>query len=238
MRIKQSAVFLNDVVRELREGRVAPADFQRPFVWTEDDVLKLIKSILVGYPIGSLVVWTPHGKADLTKVGRSRLGPIAMRGAGQYASLVLDGQHRLATLAWMAHDPRNLPEDLTAHETDVWGRRQLVCDLDAGVIRLSETDRGDGVFRLPVRVLFDKALLNRLLVERFDGEWRHLSVERKEGGLRLLDAWENAFREARVIVVDVENATAAEALDAFLHICKVGVPMSEKDFSRALAWAM
>ena len=40
-----------------------------------------------------------------------------------------------------------------------------------------------------------------------------------------------------VVVTDMADATAAEAKDAFLHICKVGVPMSEADFEKAVSWA-
>ena len=238
MRTHQSAVFLNDVLHSVREGGLAPAGFQRPYVWSQDDVLKLVKSVLRGYALGTFVLWTPNGKADLSKVGRQRLGQIVLNAADRYASLVLDGQNRLASLGWMAHDMSRMPGDMTEHEQAVWGGQRLVCDLDNGEICFADSDGGNGVFRLPIRVLFESSQLNRMLLDRWDTDWAHLSVSRKEEGLHLLQIWENAFRDARVIVADIQDATAEEAKEAFLHICKVGVPMSEDDFTRAMAWAL
>ena len=56
--------------------------------------------------------------------------------------------------------------------------------------------------------------------------------------LRHLAQCQNAFRNAQVVVTNLEQATVEEAKDAFLHICKVGVPMSAADFEAAVSWAV
>lgn len=43
-------------------------------------------------------------------------------------------------------------------------------------------------------------------------------------------------REARTVETLIQNATAEEARHAFLRICRVGVPMSQEDFDRAVGW--
>lgn len=86
MDITQHATFLQSLVKQVRQGSLMPASFQRHYVWNQDDILALIESILIGYPIGAFLVWSPYGKADLTKVGRRRLG--ACLRDGRYRSCV------------------------------------------------------------------------------------------------------------------------------------------------------
>lgn len=54
--------------------------YQRPFVWTEDDILALIDSVSRGLPIGQILIWD------------TRLN-------GAEHAYVIDGQHRLAALS-------------------------------------------------------------------------------------------------------------------------------------------
>lgn len=240
MNIVQHSTFLQSLVRQVRDGKLLPASFQRPYVWSRDDVLALIESILLGYPIGGFLVWSPWGKADLTKVGRGRLGPIYATSEVQHASLLLDGQNRLATMAWILRDfVAPPPEDLTANEQAVWfNGDRLVADFSLKRILFVPEAEADVGLRMPVAACLDNRLTNLEVRRRWDNEWSQFSEDERNAGIGWFDEVAASFREARVVVTDMENATAAEAKHAFLHICKVGVPMSEKDFENAIAWAL
>ncbi len=239
MRIHQNALFLNSLVADAREGRLTPAAFQRPYVWTQHDVLALVESILAGYPLGGFLLWSPHGKADISKLGRRRLGPVEAQEDSKSVSLLLDGQNRLATLAWMGHDiSTGLPADMTDHETEVWGNgTRLMCDLAAHRVLFVQAGQPEPELSLPMSAVVDTRKSNQMCRDRWDNEWAHLSEEARDHGLRWLDECQNALRDTRVVVTDMESATIEQARDAFLHICKVGVPMSEADFDAAFRWA-
>ena len=52
--------------------------------------------------------------------------------------------------------------------------------------------------------------------------------------LTWLDHVGSQLREARITITHIENATVEEAREAFLHISRAGVPMSQEDFDNAL----
>lgn len=91
--IYHSSKFINELVRSAQQGEYALPTFQRDFVWDVQDVLKLLDSILVGYPLGSLLTWERWGKH--VREVRSFKGVEVVR---PDASLVLDGQQRIQSL--------------------------------------------------------------------------------------------------------------------------------------------
>ncbi len=91
--ITHSSRFIYDLTRSVREGEYALPLFQRDFVWGVEDVLKLLDSILVGYPIGSILTWQRWSKH--VRQVRSFRGVKETR---PDAALVLDGQQRIQAL--------------------------------------------------------------------------------------------------------------------------------------------
>lgn len=236
-RIAQGAHFLQELVRMVSRGALVPAAFQRPYVWSQDDVLALVGSLLKRYPVGSFLLWTPQ--EALPQHGRSRLGPIlADNSPSSTSSLLLDGQNRLATMAWMTHDPAApLPADISEMERQTWGAHVLMMDLFEEKFVFIGRNETPSPTMLPSYLAFDTMARWRLIRERWDNDWTHLGDERVDRMLRWMDEVDRAFSDARVTVTEIHNASAQEARDAFLHICRVGVPMSEADFDAALNWA-
>ena len=76
-------------------GMLRIPHFQRGFRWNWDDIRKLLDSIVKGYPIGSLLLWTrPAPKQTL------KLGDLTIEApATDNALWVVDGQQRLTSLA-------------------------------------------------------------------------------------------------------------------------------------------
>ncbi len=94
--------FLRDLLAEARAGRLQLPDFQRSYVWGDEDVRMLIASILRGFPVGALLTLRSGGPVSF----RPRLleGVEAARqaagdGPAQAAEeLLLDGQQRITSL--------------------------------------------------------------------------------------------------------------------------------------------
>lgn len=78
------------VVDQIENGNLLLPEFQRGYVWNRDQVRGLMRSLYLGYPVGSLLVW--QTKTDTT--GTRGTGP----GAPGYVDLLLDGQQRMTSL--------------------------------------------------------------------------------------------------------------------------------------------
>jgi len=78
------------LLKDIENKDLVLPEFQRDFVWKEDDIKKYIQSVYKKYPTGSLLIW-------------KTLNPPKIRGKqelseGIYTRVLLDGQQRLTTL--------------------------------------------------------------------------------------------------------------------------------------------
>lgn len=86
---------VEDLLGELRRGRMRIPSFQRGFRWERSDAAKLLDSLWRGYPIGTLLFWETSAEAGEVTFGTVRVG-----GGGRSDALwVVDGQQRLMSLA-------------------------------------------------------------------------------------------------------------------------------------------
>ena len=66
----QSPPLISDIEREV----IALPDLQRPFVWEDTKVRDLLDSLLVGFPVGTLVFWHTSDEKDARALGAKRPG--------------------------------------------------------------------------------------------------------------------------------------------------------------------
>src|SRR4051794_6273762 len=87
------------LVEQAHEGKICLPNFQRDFVWPREEVADLVRSIIRGYFIGSLLLL--RCDAD-----NPPFAPIFLRGSKPLHTdarpelLVLDGQQRLSSLIY------------------------------------------------------------------------------------------------------------------------------------------
>lgn len=123
------------LVEQAHRGDICLPNFQRDFVWKRDEVADLVRSIVRGYFIGSLLLLRCDRK-------NPPFAPIFLRGAEpsfrdpRPELLVLDGQQRLSSLLYALTAP-----DLSLKDSSQ--RRWFFLDLD---LLLSEPDTDDVVF--------------------------------------------------------------------------------------------
>src|SRR3954469_20371548 len=85
---------LKDILRWAEEGRLQLPEFQRDYVWGDEDVRSLIASVAKGFPVGSLLTLETGGEVEfkprlLTGVPAKDIPP---------GELLLDGQQRITSL--------------------------------------------------------------------------------------------------------------------------------------------
>lgn len=232
MPISQGQVSMMNVVAELLQGRMVPARFQRAYVWEAQDVLKLCRSLELKIPLGAIVSWIAPDDASQDQ-GRHRLGPVHLAHGQQHAKLLVDGQNRMASIAWMLRDPAApVPEDLSEKERATWASgRHLVMNLATRKFEFLERDEG---LTMPIRALFDTRLVSRFQRERWNRQWSDFDDDEKDAGLDWVGRCCNATSHAQMIETVLHDCSRQEAVEAFIHMSKLGVPMSEEDFRTAL----
>jgi len=100
-------------------------EFQREYVWSRDQVRKLIMSLMNEYPTGSLLIWTTDNPPEIKNnaVNRDKIG---------MTSVILDGQQRMTTLYLLTQN--GIPPYYRQEEI-VNDPRNLYFDLDTGDLR-------------------------------------------------------------------------------------------------------
>ncbi|WP_225766814.1 DUF262 domain-containing protein [Inquilinus sp. Marseille-Q2685] len=85
---------LKDLLEDIDEGKIQLPEFQRDYVWNEDDVCSLIASIAKGFPVGALLM--------LERGGDVAFKPRGIEGTKvegiEPELLLLDGQQRMTSL--------------------------------------------------------------------------------------------------------------------------------------------
>lgn len=142
---------LATLVESVREGQVRVPHFQRGLRWKRPDAVKLIDSVLRGFPIGSLLLWKREAPAGEVKLGNVKI----VTEARTDALYVVDGQQRITTFL-NAFDPRAGRE----------GEFALVYDLSQRPFRVRAAAKGDSPEKvIPLPVLFDLRLVLRWVSE-------------------------------------------------------------------------
>lgn len=82
-----------DLLTDVNNGRIGLPDLQRPFVWKDNKVRELLDSMMKGYPIGYIMLWSSPEEYDNTGyIGKND------KIYNRPDDLVIDGQQRLTAL--------------------------------------------------------------------------------------------------------------------------------------------
>ena len=84
---------VGDLLRDVEIGRIGLPDLQRQFVWKDSKVRDLLDSMLRGFPIGYVILWSSPEDYENTKtIGNNE------KTFKKPDDLVIDGQQRLTSL--------------------------------------------------------------------------------------------------------------------------------------------
>jgi hypothetical protein len=210
---------VDDLLAELREGRLRMPPFQRGMKWQDEDRIDLFDSLYRGFPIGTLLVWRHH-----LDPGEVRFGDLAFEARGrQDGFLIVDGQQRVTTLASALLVPRAA------------GERTILFDLETEEFRYGRAreDTPSGfpgaapqASDIPVHELFDSSRLIQWLARRTRGLPPAIIDRALECGKRL--------RQYRVPVNIVNTADEDVVLTIFDRTNRTGRRLDDADVFTAL----
>ena len=49
---------VGEILTDVKNGKIGLPDLQRPFVWPDSKVRELLDSMMKGYPIGYIMLWS------------------------------------------------------------------------------------------------------------------------------------------------------------------------------------
>ena len=86
---------VEDLLRDVENGRIGLPDLQRQFVWKDNKVRDLLDSMIKGFPIGYLILWSsPEDYVNTKTIGKND------KAYSRPDDLVIDGQQRLTSLSF------------------------------------------------------------------------------------------------------------------------------------------
>ena len=193
---------------------------------------ELFESVLSGYPIGSLLFWTPRDTDVLTM---DWIGPIIApkKPSNQSISLVLDGHQRLATLYGVLRLAENYPKDehASAEQLSWW----LGYDVEAQQpkqMRRPDDFRSSTI--LPLRAVLRTADFVRF-ARNIDHD-PNLSPEKKTLYIDRADEVQRALRDYRIALTNMRDGTVDDAVAIFSRINRSGRRITPDQMAVALTY--
>ena len=94
---------LNGVIAQIEAGKIVLPAMQRPFVWKDDRITRLVDSMLRGFPIGTALLWKTSVMRRFRPFQKDIQSDAGITidfesGGSSERYLVLDGQQRLTSL--------------------------------------------------------------------------------------------------------------------------------------------
>lgn len=219
------ASLVSDIEREV----IALPDLQRPFVWEDTKVRDLLDSLLLGFPVGTLVLWHTSTDREARALGGDRPGLRA-------TTLVIDGQQRLTSLYAVMRgvdviDKDGSPRRVTIAFRPRDGRFEVA---DAAI-------RKDPEFLPNVTELWSgtrpKPQLRRDIINGLRDKGRPVDEKYEDAVERNLDR-AHSIADYRFPTVDIrktaatqaEEATEEDVADIFVRINNQGTRLGQADF--------
>lgn len=153
---------LKDLLREAHDGKLQLPDFQRSYVWDDEDVRALLASVCKGYPIGALLTLEAGSKVNFK--------PRLLEGVPQRSippsSLLLDGQQRITSLYQTTYS-RNPVRTLNDKKQEI--ERYYYVDIKQAL------EKGADIETAILAVPPDR------IIRRFFGKGAEIDLSHKEG---------------------------------------------------------
>lgn len=231
---------LRSLLEDVQRGHIRVPRFQRPFVWTDNQRLDLLRSVRDNMPIGSLLVWrtVKFKLASFPSVGPHEIPQIVEVAPATGWQYLLDGHQRVSTLLGLLLQPQGGCANVTGNDSDVidWDIQYDLLEQDFVFGRKADRARSKHPL-LPLWTLLDGRLVNKHMRElrrRADAEgWTDVELESWE---ERADQLSYRFQQCRVPIVVMVSDDLELAARTFQRINSLGTPMGEAHLVAALTW--
>lgn len=217
------------LLADVRAGHIQVPRFQRPFVWEDERRVELLRSLRVGIPIGSLLVWrTSQNRLRCFEAIAGVVVPSPVQ--GQTVSYLLDGHQRLTTLfaAFTSPQTRSLHS-----VSDSEAPEPIYFDLDQDDFVVGNPSGAWSC--LPLYLFLDAVALRQ--------HFRNIERNGLVGSLAEIDRLQSiaesvlyAMQWCRIPIIPLSTDDVELATRTFHRVNSQGVPMNEFHMVAALTW--
>lgn len=213
--------YLPSLFRKIQNGELRIPAFQRGFVWKQKNIIELMESIFLGYPIGSLLFWR-SAVGQLKEIPAEQTSfPTAEHRSGDVL-YVLDGMQRMSTLYGVFHKGTTKDQKFRIAydflEKRFYSPNEESDELREGSIPL------ESLFNPREFLAFQSQALLR---PEGDGD------EIIERSIEL----QSIFQEYLVPTVTINDRGIPDVVEIFSRVNSTGVKLDVVDFVRALTWS-
>jgi len=213
-RLSTETPLFQDLIADIRKGSIKIPQFQRKFVWKEEQAFKLLDSIKNNYPIGSLLVWRTSQKLAVERnIGNFKLPKTDDMIPTDY---VLDGQQRI-TVVYSSLGAEDVSEGFSPGY-----------DLENQIFVSLDENRSALVF--PLRYAYNTTNLLDFRTSLLHSTQKHDLQSR-------LDELVAAFTNYRIPVVTLKDLSISEVCPIFERINSSGTKLSIYDLMVAATWS-
>jgi len=225
--VKPEVLFIYEIIKDVVAGKIRIPKFQRPFVWRREQMLDLLSSIYLQYPIGSLLLW----ETDTKLASIDWVGPVYVPSISSgLASHVLDGQQRLSTLVGALQKPRDNQPTIT----DLVDPERWTIWFDAKRKGFEHPKPGTTMqpWHFPLQKLMDT-------VEFLRECQRILGSGDPDAGkyIDIVQDLTRSFTTYKLPVIRIKNTMLTQAVDIFARLNSKGQTMSADQMVSALSYA-
>lgn len=241
--------FLKDLLADAHAGRLQLPDFQRSYVWGDEDVRMLLASVLRGFPVGALLTLSTGGEVTFhprllagVEGTRKHRGEPAAEPARE---LLLDGQQRITSLygALLSPLPMVVRKPKSERTTlrryyylDIARALDPEAELEEAILGLPESRRrNDELLRIdlssrekeleqgcfPLDIAFDTAAVMRWLwdYQRYGG---HIDRSRTDLAQRFMQEVLQPLHSYQMPTIRLGSDTSREAICLVFEKVNVG----------------
>lgn len=211
---------IDDLARRVLIGDILLPKFQRDLVWKQQQILDLLDSVALNYPIGSLLLW--QSRQELRSENCIADLEIQLPKPDYPVNYLLDGQQRLSTICGALHWHGNDPNS-------VWN---IAYDLrHCDFIHLDSLDDPPQHF---VRM---NKLADGAEFYKYCATLDSLSAPDKDTLKKNADSLFNRFKDYKVATVTLGDMSIQDVAPIFERINSTGTRLTIVDLMRAATWS-
>lgn len=213
-RLGTDTPLIRDLIADIKNGQIKIPQFQRKFVWKEEQAFDLLDSIANNYPVGSLLLWRTHVRlAAERNIGNFKLPETDDLTPTDY---VLDGQQRLTVVYSSLGAPVSEEGFAAAYH------------LEEDTFLQAPLEHDPLVF--PLRWMFDTTKL-------LDFRTGLTTYPKHEEYQRRLDLIISSFTNYRIPIITLKELSIEEVCPIFERINSSGTKLSIYDLMVAATWS-
>lgn len=211
---------IDDLARRVLIGDILLPKFQRDLVWKRQQILDLLDSVALNYPIGSLLLW--QSRQELRSENCIADLEIELPKPDYPVNYLLDGQQRLSTICGALHWHGDEPNSVWNIAYDL--RHRSFVHLD------SLDDPAQHFVRM-------NKLADGAAFYKYCATLDSLSAPDKDALKQNADSLFNRFKDYKVATVTLGDMSIQDVAPIFERINSTGTRLTIVDLMRAATWS-